>query len=115
MFSLPPALRLAKSRGSYHTGGLMPDRDSEGRDVIQTSHGAEIPVADARALWPVILSVKAGERTSEDAARLVRRLGVYTLNEIRADGSIKVGCHDIAWCEIERMAVVLGLADEVQA
>lgn len=77
--------------------------------VIQTSRGAEIPANDARILWPVILSVKAGERTADDAVRLVRRLGVYNLSTIRADGSIVVACHDIAWPEIERMAVSLEL------
>jgi hypothetical protein len=107
MMSLPPALRLAPSRGSYHTGGLLPDSGSVGRMVVQTSHGAEIPVSDARALWPVILSVKCGQRTAEEAARLVRRVGVYMLTTINADGSIVVGCHSIAWPEIERMAVAL--------
>lgn len=89
MHSLPPALRLTATH-------------------VQTSHGAAIPVADARALWPVILSVKCGQRTAEEAARLVRRVGVYSLTTINADGSIVVGCHAIAWCEIERMAVAFG-------
>lgn len=117
MSSLPPALRLAASRGSYNTGGLLPDSGSVGRQVIQTSHGAEIPVSDARALWPVILSVMRKERTPEEGARLVRRLGVYTLNTIRADGSIVVGCHDIAFNEMARMSVTLNLAqsEEVSA
>ncbi|TKW76780.1 MAG: hypothetical protein DI543_19125 [Bradyrhizobium icense] len=49
------------------------------------------------------------ERTPEEAARLVRRLGVYTLTTIRADGSIVVGCHDIPFNEMARMAVALDL------
>lgn len=112
MMSLPPALRLKTYGPGKNLSGL---EISAPRDVIQTSHGAEIPADDARALWPVMLSVKSGERTAEEAARLVRRLGVYTLNTINADGSIVVGCHAIAWCEIERIAVALGLADEISA
>lgn len=110
MSSLPPALRL-NNKVSMHS--VFPGPTA----VIQTSHGAEIPVSDARALWPVILSVMRKERTPEEAARLVRRLGVYTLNTIRADGSIVVGCHDIAFNELARMAVALDLvqAEEVAA
>ena len=33
--------------------------------------------------------------------------GHYTLNLIRADGSIKVGCHDISYEELHRMAIQL--------
>lgn len=109
MHALPVALRLAKSSGSHHTGGLLPDSGSVGRDVIQTSHGAEIPVAHGVALWPIVQSVVRGERTPDEAARLVSRLGVYTLTTIRADGGIRVGCHEIAYSELARMAVLLGL------
>ena len=103
MLNHPIALRLA-CKPSMHSGFPGPT------EIIQTSRGAEIPVSDARALWPVLLSVMRKERTPEDAARLVRRLGVYTLTTIRADGSIVVGCHDIAFNELARMAVTLNLA-----
>lgn len=92
LHELPPALRLSGDGES-----------------VQTSHGAAIPVSDALQLWPLILSVKAGERTSEEAGRMIKRLGVYHLSEIRGDGSIRVGCHDIAFSEIEHIAVSLGL------
>jgi len=114
MHALPVALRIGKSRGSHHTGGLLPDTGSEGREVIQTSHGAEIPVAHGVALWPIVKSVVTGERTADEAARLVSRLGVYNLNHIRNDGSIVVGCHEIAYAELARMAVLLKL-EEVAA
>lgn len=109
MHALPVALRIGKSRGDHHTGGLLPDTGSEGREVIQTSHGAEIPVAHGVALWPIVKSVVSGERTAEDATRLVGRLGVYNLNYIDSAGSIRVGCHDIAYSELYRMAVLLKL------
>ena len=103
MSRLPPALRLVA-----RTDTKSPNMHII-HSVIQTSHGAEIPVTDAQALWPALLSVMRKERTPEEAARLVRRLGVYTLNTIRADGSIVVGCHDIAFNEMARMAVSLDL------
>lgn len=116
MLNSPIALRLnTRSSDKRYIGhGVTQETETL---VIQTSRGAEIPVSDARALWPVILSVMRKERTPEEAARLVRRLGVYTLTTIRADGSIVVGCHDIAFNEMARMAVTLDLvqAEEVAA
>lgn len=85
--SLPPALRL-------------------NGDIIQTSHGAEIPVADACKLWGLVLTAIVEKR---EFTGIPRKLGVYTLSRIRADGSIVVGCHDIAFAELERMAIALGL------
>ena len=116
MSSLPPALRLNTRSSDKRYIGQGVTQETETL-IIQTSHGAEIPVTDAQALWPVLLSVMRKERTPEEAARLVRRLGVYTLNTIRADGSIVVGCHDIAFNEMARMAVTLNLAqsEEVAA
>ncbi len=111
LYQLPPALRLITSRGTFKTGGLLPDRGSEGKQAIQTSHGAEIPVADAIRLWPIVQNVRtAGEDwTSPVLSRVT--LGHYTLTQIKKDGSIVVGCHEIAYAELERMAKVLKLAE----
>ena len=73
---------------------------------IETSRGAEIPVDDAKRLWPFILRVMGGERDYD----VGMSLGHYQLTKIRRDGSIVVGCHDIAFAEIERIALALGLA-----
>lgn len=94
IYALPPALRLSR----------------DGSEV-QTSHGARIPVSDARILWPTICAARAGNRAWNPG----RPIGDYRLTEIRADGSIIVGCHDIAYSEIAAIAVSLGLVEEVQA
>lgn len=73
--------------------------------TIETSRHANIPLADARRLWPVIQRCMAGERDYE----VGMELGGYRLTKIRRDGSIVVGCHDIAYSEIERIAKQLGL------
>lgn len=75
---------------------------------IETSHGASIPVADAHKLWPLIQRAKRGEREYE----VGQPVGVYRLTKIRTDGSIVVGCHDIAYAEIEYIAKALGLIKE---
>lgn len=93
LHGLPPALRLVERDGSQ---------------VVETSHGACIPVDDARKLWRVLNSpaVKGHEVRPPGGIKL----GAYQLNTIRADGSIVVGCHDIAFNELEDIAKQLGLA-----
>ncbi len=107
LYGLPVALRLHKSAGTRHTWGLLPDAGSVGREVIQTSHGAEIPVSFAHRLWASILEARlTGVAFVPEVAPNV---GVYRLTKIRGDGSIVVGCHDIAFAEIEGIARALGL------
>ena len=94
LYALPVALRLR--------GG-----------AVQTSRGADIPEQAARALWPLILRARA--RSVEYAPDApAGRLGAYSLQRIRIDGSIVVGCHDIAFSEIEGIAKQLGLVKEAQ-
>lgn len=77
-------------------------------DVIETTKGAEIPLDDARRLWPVILRTMRGERDYE----VGMNLGHYRLTRIRRDGSIVVGCHDIRHAELARIAEQLGLTTQ---
>jgi len=74
-------------------------------DVVETSRGAEIPVEDAKRLWPVILRVMKGDRDYE----VGMQLGLYRLTRINRDGGIVVGCHSIDYREIEYIAAQLGL------
>lgn len=93
--SLPPLLRLSK----------------DGEEV-ETSWGANIPVKDALRLWPIIQRVRRKEFAPEDLGvelKFPMKLGPFTLNVIKKDGSIKVGCHSIAFGEIEDIAIRLGL------
>lgn len=79
----------------------------DGDRVVETSWGAVIPVRHAERIWPLIL------KRRDAGAGLVLpspvRVGNYTMTAIRGDGSIVVGCHDIAFEEIERIAQQLGL------
>lgn len=111
LYELPAALRIGRVGGDYIPGEPVTDV----RQVIQTSHGAEIPVNHARRLWPVILQCKASGSEWSSPPEKTFHLGPYALSTIRADGSIVVGCHDIAFTEIERMATALGLSQEVTA
>lgn len=107
LYDLPAALRLRHvSQGvNLHAESAGPAR------IVETSHGASIPVADALKLWPIILRVKAGSKDYTPG----EPLGNYRLTQIRTDGSIRVGCHDIAFSEIEGIAQALGLLETVGA
>jgi hypothetical protein len=94
MWNLPTMLRLSKDKQN-----------------VETSKGADIPVTHAKRLWPIIQNCKAVGKGFND--RQIR-LGHYTLSEIRPDGSIVVGCHDIPYAEIELIARELGLIEEPQ-
>jgi len=74
-------------------------------DIVQTSHGAEIPVSDALRLWPVIQRVKGGEKDYTPGMPI----GNYRLTQIKTTGDIVVGCHNIPFSEIEAVSKLLGL------
>jgi hypothetical protein len=76
-------------------------------DLVQTSRGADIPVEHARRFWPVIKAWhESGERVSLSDRHI--RLGHYTVQGF-ADDVLTVGCHQIPYFEIERIAAQLGL------
>jgi hypothetical protein len=76
-------------------------------DEVETSRGAFVPVEHAKKLWPYIQKAQA---TGIAPEILNKRIGLYTLNEIKASGDVVIGCHDIKFSEIHSIAVQLGLA-----
>lgn len=72
--------------------------------AIQTSWGAEIPAAECPRIWALVTAAMAAGREAYPNAPC----GVYTLNEVRADGSIRVGCHTIEHGELRGIAQKLG-------
>lgn len=97
LYQLPAALRLGYVGSSKF--------EPTGYQTVETSHGARIPVADALKLWPLIQRVMRGDKDYTPGMPL----GDYRLTQIRTDGSIRVGCHDIAYSEIAAIAVQLGV------
>lgn len=72
---------------------------------VETSLGARITASEAIKLWPLIQRAIRGQRDYEPGTEI----GGYTLVKIRRDGSVVIGCHDIPYPEIERIARMLGL------
>ena len=87
-------------------------RLSQDRTRIQTSWGAEIDTKHAPLLWGLIERTRTGRREPTNPAL---PLGPYVLNNIRADGSIVVGCHDIPYSELANIAQQLGYITEQTA
>lgn len=77
-------------------------------DVIQTSRGAEFPVTHAVRAWP---AVKACHDTGTEwqANGHAIKLGVYSLEKIAGDGTVRAGCHTVPFAEIQDCAKQLGL------
>lgn len=74
-------------------------------DFVETTKGAAIPVADAIKLWPIILRCKAGDKCFTPGMPL----GPYQLTKICGNGDIVVGCHQIEFSELEKIAAQLNL------
>jgi hypothetical protein len=108
MHALPVALRLHKRQEQIATGVQA---------FIQTSHGAEVPLSQALALWPVIQRVHGGIMSPGEALALVRRVGVYNVTCFYDDGSMRIGCHEISYAAFADMAarlVVAGLLNPAE-
>lgn len=80
-------------------------------DTIETSRGARIPVSDAIKLWPLLVKAKNSGRKLEAGLHSIN-LGSYRFNSFDGDNLI-VGCHTIAWPQLEKMAGQLNLTREV--
>lgn len=76
-------------------------------DDVETSKGARIPVSECPLIWAMV------NRKKEWLPR--QAIGVYQLTRIEDNGDIVIGCHDIAFSELEYIAGVLGLSEGVAA
>lgn len=101
--SLPAQLRPVFRIDSY----LKHDLSGE-PDMIVSSLGARFPVSHARRILELVRSkvdqcINTG--TDFDAAQLPARihLGVYTLDRIEKDGSLRAGCHWVEAAEVKRL------------
>lgn len=82
-------------------------------DEIQTSHCARVQLAVAPSVWHAICTARRlGHDMGPVALDLAnggdRRIGVFELRIVRADGSCIIGCHDIPGAEFDLIAAQLG-------
>lgn len=78
--------------------------------IVQTSQGAEVPIAQAEILFAVVARCRRqgkGFLVTDDAGQRMP-IGGFQVREISTTGDIVVGCHSIGWPEIERFAISQG-------
>ncbi len=95
--------------GEYKWGNAAL-RLSQARDRVETSSGAQVLVRTVKFLWPFVAKAKA-EGTAVESATIERfpRLDNYAARSIDENGNLIVGCHQIAFEEVELIARALEL------
>jgi hypothetical protein len=90
----------------YHSGnhGICL-RHNVGLKRIETSHGAHIPESSAERVWCLVQEARRGKTATTTAMPL----GNYTLTRVTENGDIVVGCHEITYKELARVAKTMGL------
>jgi len=86
----------------------MGGRDWEGQDVkdmvVETSHGARVPLHDALYLYELCCKCRERGRGMDSFSR---KVGSFAPSSIDGDGNATVGCHDIRFEAMERLYVEL--------
>jgi len=76
-------------------------------DIVQTSQGAEFPVSHAKRIFKVIARcVKSGVPYQKNGHS--EKVGLFEVDSISTDGTVRAGCHTILPDEIERIAKLIG-------
>jgi hypothetical protein len=86
---------------------------------VETSQGAQVPIAYVRAIWKLITNCRnIGKPMSQvevDATGQKDLERFYKVDRIDVDGSLHIGCHHILWEQIERLARRLNwISDDTQ-
>jgi hypothetical protein len=79
-------------------------------DVLETSHGASVPLEDAKRIFSFItrwLAI-APNMPGEKSYRAKLPIGRYSLHEVFANGDFRAGCHKIKYEEAARLAAEIG-------
>ncbi len=100
---VPCMLRL---RVSFRDNLPGPMRDAT---EIETSWGARFPVEDATRAFRFINIIRKRGECYKPNGEQAPRLAQYRIDRIAADGTVRAGCHTVAWPEIEGIARQLGL------
>lgn len=98
---------------SYETDGALLRVKPSDPSIVETSRGAEVPVADARRLYSYV-NAGAHRIPEYDGGFEVRdgvsyptrtlRIGHFTLTKIESDNTLHIGCHILTWTECTRFA-----------
>lgn len=73
------------------------------RDIVETSHGARIPLDDAKTFYKAISRFRS---TPEQCPSM--NVSHFRLNKLSSQGA-RIGCHFLAWSVMDQFAQSIGL------
>ena len=76
-------------------------------DELQTSLGAAVPITHAERAFKILAKIKERGETFHTNGTTIP-VGHYDVEKMDETGMVKVGCHNVAWEEIQRLATVAG-------
>ncbi len=82
-------------------------RLSKDRKEVETSEHASVPVEHAERAFRIGLRYLAKREEYHRNGNTVR-VGHFAVDSMDKAGHVKIGCHDIEWAEIERLAKAAG-------
>lgn len=107
--------RLSCATGGALLRAVGVERDDSGAIVggtLETSHGAQVPLAHALRVFAFLKHCRArGQEWRRNGATL--RVGHFQVDSVAANGDFVAGCHRITWAEVARLSASLGVADTV--
>jgi len=77
-------------------------------EELQTSHGARVPLAHAVKAFRFIKRLHDKGQVYERNGHTVH-LGQFALDAVDEHGNVTAGCHNVAWEEIQRVAILAGI------
>lgn len=90
-YNLPVALRV-------NTDGSL----------VETSHGAQVPVDHAKRAYAVAILIKTGVQPPYQHNGHSLHCGSFIIDSIDAEGTLKAGCHTITFSAMKELADKLG-------
>lgn len=92
---------------SEHGGAAIRVRGA----LLETSHGASVPLADAIRVFRFIkLVMQRGQPWRRNGQRIA--VGAFQVDSIEVSGAFVAGCHSFAWQEVESAARAAGVFDQ---
>jgi hypothetical protein len=77
-------------------------------ETVETSKGAEFPLAHARKIWSVVSKIKAGVEPEYVHNGHSIHAGSFVVDSIKADGTLKAGCHTLTYGIMKEFADKMG-------
>jgi len=75
---------------------------------LETSRGASVPRTDAIRVYKILKRLRKKAATYRRNGKSIS-LGPFVLDSMDETGTVRVGCHEVAWEEIERVAKLAGV------